>query len=44
MIQNSSKLPLTLSKKTEKFISSTPFNCNDIATIIRSLHPKKAHD
>ena len=42
IIQNSSKLPLTLSKKTEKSISSITFNCNNIATIIRSLDPKKA--
>ena len=41
VIQNSSKLPLTLSKK--RSISSIIFNCNDIATIIRSLDPNKAH-
>ena len=34
ILQNSSKLPLTLSKKAEKSISSITFNCNDIATII----------
>ena len=39
----SSKLPLTLNKKTESSISSITFNCNDIATIIRSLDPNEAH-
>ena len=43
IIQNSSKLPLTLNKKTENSISSITFNRNDIATIIRSLDPNKAH-
>ena len=38
-----SKLPLTLSKKPEKFISSITFNCIDIATIIRGLDTNKAH-
>ena len=43
IIQNSSKLPLALNKKTENSISTITFNCNDIATIIRSLNPNKAH-
>ena len=43
IIQNSSKPPLTLNKKPENSISSITFNCNDIATIIRSLDPNKAH-
>ena len=43
IIQNSSKLPLTLNKKTKNSISSITFNRNDIATIIRSLDPNKAH-
>ena len=43
IIQNSSKLPLTLNKKTENSISSITFNRNDITTIIRSLDPNKAH-
>ena len=43
IIQNSSKLPLTLNKKTKNSISSITFNRNDIATIIGSLHPNKAH-
>ena len=40
LIQNSSKLPLTL-KNQENSISSITFNSNDIVTIIRS--PNKAH-
>ena len=43
IIQNSSKLTLTLNKKTENSISSITFNRNNIATIIRSLDPSKAH-
>ena len=41
--QNSSKLPLTLSKKPEKSISNITFNCNDVATIISASDPNKAH-
>ena len=44
IIQNSSKRALTLSKKPEKSILSIAFNCNDIATIIRSLDPNKTYD
>ena len=43
IIQNSSKRRVTLNKKTENSISSITFNCNDIATIIRSLDPNKAY-
>ena len=44
IIQNSSKLPLILGKTPlEKSISSITFNCNDIATIICTLNPNKAH-
>ena len=43
IIQNSSKLPLTLSKKAETPISSITFHCSDATTIIRSLDPNKAH-
>ena len=42
VIQNSSKLVLTLCKKTEKSISSITLNCNDTEAIIRSLDPNKA--
>ena len=43
IIQNSSKLPLTLNKKTKNSISSITFNNNDIATIICSFDPNKTH-
>ena len=43
IIQNFSKLALTLSKNPEKSILCIPFNYNDIATIFRSLDPSKAH-
>ena len=43
IIQNSSKLPLTLNKKTANSILSITFNRNDISTIIRSLDPNKTH-
>ena len=43
LINNSSKLPSTLLKRTEKFISSISFSSNDIAKIIRDLDPNKAH-
>ena len=33
----------SLNIKYKKSISSIAFNCNDIATIIRSLDPNKAH-
>ena len=42
IIQNFSKLTLTLSTKTEKSVSIIAFNCNDIATIICNLDPNKA--
>ena len=43
IIQNSSKLLLTLNTKTENSISSITFNHHDIETIIHSLDPNKAH-
>ena len=43
IIQNSSKLPLTLSKNMKKSISSITFNYNDIATITRSINTNKVH-
>ena len=43
LINNSSKLPLTFLKRTEKIISSILFSSNDIANIIRDLDPNKAH-
>ena len=43
LINNSSKLPSTFLKRTDKFISSISFSSNDIAGIIRELDPNKAH-
>ena len=43
LINNSSKLPSTFLKRTDKFISSISFSSNDIARIIRDLDPNKAH-
>ena len=45
-MNNSSKIPSTFLKRTDKFISSISFSSNDIARIIRDLDPNKAlgHD
>ena len=43
LMNNSSKLPPTLSKRADKFISSVSFSSNDVARIIRDLDPDKAH-
>ena len=43
LINNSSKLPSTFLKRTDKFISSISFSSNDIARIIRDLDSNKAH-
>ena len=42
-MNNSSKLPSTLLKRTDKFISSVSFSSNNIARIIGDLDPNKAH-
>ena len=42
-MNDSSKLPLTFLKRTDKFISSLSFSSNDIARIIRDLGSNKAH-
>ena len=44
LMKNSSKLPLTFLKRTDKFISSISFSSNNIARIIRELDSNKAHD
>ena len=46
LMNNSSKLPSTFLKRTDKFISSILFSSNDIDRIIRDLDPNKAdgHD
>ena len=42
-MNNSSKIPSTFLKRTDKFISSISFSSNDIARIIPDLDPNKAH-
>ena len=43
LMNNSSKLPSTFLKRTDKFISSVSFSSNHIARIIRDLDPNKVH-
>ena len=43
LMNDSSKLPSTVLKRTGKFISSISFSSNNIARIIRDLDPSKAH-
>ena len=43
LMNNSSKLPLTFLKRTDKFISLISLSSKDIARIIRDLDPNKAH-
>ena len=43
LMNNSSKLPSTFLKRTEKVISSISFSSNDIVEIIRDLDPNEAH-
>ena len=43
LTNNSSKLPSTFLKRTDKYISSISFSSNDIARIIWELDPNKAH-
>ena len=43
LMNNSSKLPSTFSKRTDKFISSVSFSSNHIARIIRNLDPNNVH-
>ena len=42
-IDNCNELPLNILKKTDKSISAITFSCHDIATLIKNLHPSKAH-
>ena len=44
IINNSSKLPSNIWKKTGKSISTVRFTSDDIATLIQNLDPNKAHD
>ena len=43
LMNNSSKLPSTFLKRTDKFISLISLSSEDIARIIRDLDPNKAH-
>ena len=43
IIDNSSQLPSNFLKKTDKSIFAITFTCDDIATLIKSLDPNKAH-
>ena len=43
LVNNNSKLPSVLTKKTCKLLSTVEFSTNDILQIIRNLNPKKAH-
>ena len=43
LMNNSSKLPSTFLKRTDKFISLISLSSKDIARIIRDLDPNKAH-
>ena len=43
LMNDSSTLPLTFLKRTDKFVSSISFSSNDISRIIRDLDPTKAH-
>ena len=43
LMNDSSTLPLTFLKRTDKLVSSISFSSNDISRIIRDLDPTKAH-
>ena len=43
LVNNNSKLPSVLTKKTCKVLSTVDFSTNDILKIIRNLNPNKAH-
>ena len=43
LVNNNSKLPSVLTKKTCKSLSSVEFSTYDILKIIRNLYPNKAH-
>ena len=43
LVNNNSKLPLVLMKKTCKVLCTVAFSTNDILKIIRNLNPNKAH-
>ena len=43
LVNNNSELPLVLTKKTCKLLSTVEFSADDILKIIKNLNPKKAH-
>ena len=43
LMNNSSKLPSTFLKETDKFIPSIAFSSSDITRIIQDLDPNKVH-
>ena len=43
VVNNNSKLPSILTKKTCQSLSTVEFSTNDILKIIRNLNPNKAH-
>ena len=43
MIKNDSKLPSYLNYKTDNYLSNVNFSIDDIAKILQSLDPNKAH-
>ena len=43
LVNNNSKLPSILTKKTCQSLSTVEFSTNDILKIIRNLNPNKAH-
>ena len=43
LVENSSKLPIDSSKRTNKLLSTISFTKDDIANIIKNLNPNKAH-
>ena len=43
LVENSSKLPIDSSKRTNNLLSTISFTKDDIANIIKNLNPNKAH-
>ena len=43
IVKNNSELPVTITKKTHKFLSTINFSTDNILKIIRKLKPNKAH-
>ena len=43
LVENTSKLPIDSSKRTNNLLSTISFTKDDIANIIKNLNPNKAH-